>query len=72
MVVTFNICKLMKQPKNYLEVSYIDVVENVMTSVEKVYCVGELLASILLNFKNDVINYYDEVFVVVECVGSCV
>lgn len=38
--VTFNICNSMKQPKEYQVVSYIDVIENAVASVEESYSIG--------------------------------
>lgn len=47
--VTFNMYKSMIQPKKYQVVSFTDVVDEAVASVEEVFSIGESLAVVLYN-----------------------
>ena len=49
--VTCNVCKSMKQPSDIHVVSTIDVIDEAVTSVSEVFCVGEPLTIVLSNYE---------------------
>lgn len=55
--VTFDICKSIKQPSEYHILSYIDIVEETMASVEEMFSISESLIVVLLNYDGK--NYSD-------------
>ncbi|XP_055824375.1 uncharacterized protein LOC129892870 [Solanum dulcamara] len=68
--VTFNVCRLMKQPNDLHIISVIDVVDEVLVSVQEVSNVRESLAAVLLNYYRDKIFDYNKVVVAVTGIGS--
>ncbi|KAK4733515.1 hypothetical protein R3W88_007776 [Solanum pinnatisectum] len=59
--VTFNVCKLMKQPSDIHVVSTIDVIDEAVTNVSEMFCVGEPLAAVFSNYDEEEVQGYDEV-----------
>ncbi|XP_015164313.1 uncharacterized protein [Solanum tuberosum] len=68
--VTFNVCKLMKQPSNLHVILVIDVIDEVLASVSEVSCVGESLTPVLLNYYGEKSQDYDELVAALSCLGS--
>lgn len=51
--------------------SYIDVVKEVISNVEKVLSLGESLAILLLKYDGETIEDYNKVLAVLHEMGSC-
>lgn len=68
--VTFIVCKYMKQPSDLHMISVIDLIDEEVSSVGEVSCVGECLAAVLLNYDGKEIHDYDDVVVALSGLGS--
>ncbi|XP_049381255.1 uncharacterized protein LOC125845765 [Solanum stenotomum] len=68
--VTFNVCKLMKQPSDIHVVSIIYVIDEVVASVSEMMCMDEPLAVVFANYDEDEVQGYDEVVAILSGLGG--
>lgn len=68
--VTFNVCKSMKKPSHIHDISIIDVVDEVVTSMSEVFCVVESLGSFLSNYYREEILDYEQGVAILSDLGS--